>query len=665
MGQLVIKLDEKHINRWYLLDKAMVLKKSSTARKRVKAEEILKQIIGEEEADYQLSVLALLNLCELYITELEFTNGYTNVAEILAEVGPLINQLLDIAEKSHSYWVWGETHLFQAKLALISLNLEEARRFLTQGQKIAEKYGLEFLAKVKDQAYDVPFIIFTGKGREEVAIQALNLGADYYLQKGGDPKSQFRELINLIEKSMEKRKSDISVRKSEEKFSKAFQFSMTGIVIIRFTDQVILDVNNNFSKTVDYTKDEIVGKKIDELNLWARTEDNDFLYKQLIEIGEIIDFETLIVGKSGQIIPLQISATLIDIEGELCILLISRDISDLTQALEDSKENLLKYQTLFEESPIALFNLNMFAVKKTFEELNIATLQQFSKALKKQPKFLSDLILMIKILDVNRTAIELIGAHDKQDLLRYFQYENVEKNYDLYTKILNGLLNNKVKFEEEIEITRLTGDKAKVFLKISVAPKSENTWSKVFVSGINITKRALVEATLRKERQAFRIIADASNIAIDSLKEFCDKILAGLSNVLSFDHGSIRLLNKETMMLEYVSSVGITESVRKHLKPLSINDKNHNLVSRLLEKKIVYFPDVPKSSMKDSIFAKELEIASYIFCPLLDSSNSIIGSIQFCCKDSKEISDDDITFFESIAEILSSIFEQKLKKSQD
>ncbi|MFX0074571.1 MAG: hypothetical protein ACFE96_03970 [Candidatus Hermodarchaeota archaeon] len=142
MGHLVMELNEKHMNRWYLLDKALVLKESQGAHKKVKAEEILRQLIEEEKSNYELLVYALLNLSELHITELEITNE----VEILEKVRPLITQLLDIAEKSRSYWIWGEIFLLQAKLALLSLNLKEARRFLTQGQKIAEKYRLESLA---------------------------------------------------------------------------------------------------------------------------------------------------------------------------------------------------------------------------------------------------------------------------------------------------------------------------------------------------------------------------------------------------------------------------------------------------------------------------------------------------------------------------------------
>ena len=58
--------------------------------------------------------------------------------------------------------------------------------------------GISFLKNLRRNGNKTPFIIFTGRGREEVAIQALNEGADFYLQKGGDPKSQFAELVNKI-----------------------------------------------------------------------------------------------------------------------------------------------------------------------------------------------------------------------------------------------------------------------------------------------------------------------------------------------------------------------------------------------------------------------------------------------------------------------------------
>jgi len=63
--------------------------------------------------------------------------------------------------------------------------------------------GIAFLKTVRSKGNIVPFIIFTGKGREEVVIEALNSGADFYLQKGGDPKAQFVELAHKIRQAIQ------------------------------------------------------------------------------------------------------------------------------------------------------------------------------------------------------------------------------------------------------------------------------------------------------------------------------------------------------------------------------------------------------------------------------------------------------------------------------
>jgi signal transduction histidine kinase/DNA-binding NarL/FixJ family response regulator len=67
--------------------------------------------------------------------------------------------------------------------------------------------GIAFLKVVRTRYPKLPFVIFTGRGREEVAIEALNSGADRYIQKGGDPRSQFTELIHTVKDSVEKRRT--------------------------------------------------------------------------------------------------------------------------------------------------------------------------------------------------------------------------------------------------------------------------------------------------------------------------------------------------------------------------------------------------------------------------------------------------------------------------
>ncbi|MGB8821406.1 MAG: response regulator, partial [Methanoregula sp.] len=68
--------------------------------------------------------------------------------------------------------------------------------------------GLEFLKRLRSEGNDTPFIIFTGRGREEIVIDALNSGADFYLQKGGEPQSQFAELRSKISQAISRRRAE-------------------------------------------------------------------------------------------------------------------------------------------------------------------------------------------------------------------------------------------------------------------------------------------------------------------------------------------------------------------------------------------------------------------------------------------------------------------------
>ena len=111
---------------------------------------------------------------------------------------------------------------------------------------------------------DVPFILFTGKGREEVVIEALNSGADFYIQKGGEPKSQFTELIHKLNQAISRKKAEEAQQDAE---------------------QDLMRLNEEISKKLE---EEILISEFSQILLNAGT------------ITEILDyFENIIFSRSG------------------------------------------------------------------------------------------------------------------------------------------------------------------------------------------------------------------------------------------------------------------------------------------------------------------------------------------------------------------------------
>jgi len=91
-----------------------------------------------------------------------------------------------------------------------------------------EMDGIALLKQIREAGSRVPFIIFTGRGREDVVIEALNSGADFYLQKGGDPKTQFAELANAIRQLAGRRRVEAAFHRSEEMLHKAESLAHLG-----------------------------------------------------------------------------------------------------------------------------------------------------------------------------------------------------------------------------------------------------------------------------------------------------------------------------------------------------------------------------------------------------------------------------------------------------
>lgn len=74
--------------------------------------------------------------------------------------------------------------------------------------EMPEINGLDILKQLRDEGNQIPFILFTGKGREEVAMKAINLGANRYVTKGGNIDTQFNILLNAI-------KAEVTIKKIE------------------------------------------------------------------------------------------------------------------------------------------------------------------------------------------------------------------------------------------------------------------------------------------------------------------------------------------------------------------------------------------------------------------------------------------------------------------
>jgi PAS domain S-box-containing protein len=119
--------------------------------------------------------------------------------------------------------------------------------------------GIAFLKAVRQQYGDIPFILFTGRGREEVVIEAINNGADSYLQKGADPNAQFAELAHRIRQAVKRRHAEHSLQESEKLLADIINFLPDATFAIDKTGHVIA-WNRAIEELTGVLSEDIIGR---------------------------------------------------------------------------------------------------------------------------------------------------------------------------------------------------------------------------------------------------------------------------------------------------------------------------------------------------------------------------------------------------------------------
>jgi len=140
------------------------------------------------------------------------------------------------------------------------------------------------------------------------------------------------------------------LRESEARYRLAFKTSPDAVNINRLEDGTYLDVNAGFERITGWSGDEVIGRSSAEINIWNNPADRRKLVDALNSRGVCENLEAEFRMKSGEIRTGMMSANVIQLKGEPCILSITRDITELKQA----GEQLRKLSLAVDQSPASI-----------------------------------------------------------------------------------------------------------------------------------------------------------------------------------------------------------------------------------------------------------------------------------------------------------------------
>ena len=235
------------------------------------------------------------------------------------------------------------------------------------------KDGLQFL---KEVGSEVPFILFTGKGREEVAIKALNLGADGYINKIGKPETVYGELAHCISQSVERQKAKRALVDSDKKFRTLVEHTGVGVAVIQ--DGHVVFYNNYFYEMMGYTDTEFREVNFQKM---IHPEDRTLAMERIRQrmahqLQSSAGIQLRLLTKSGRILPVEATSFKSEWDNKPAlmayILKIDEQKSENTRARKHLEKKLRdaekKYHAIFDKTPLGILIIDSSGTAVDFNE---------------------------------------------------------------------------------------------------------------------------------------------------------------------------------------------------------------------------------------------------------------------------------------------------------
>lgn len=344
--------------------------------------------------------------------------------------------------------------------------------------------GLTLLDQIRDHYPELPFILFTGKGSEEVASDAISKGVTDYLQKGGT--ERYRLLKNRIVDAVEKQQT-----KAEQiRQLHAIETAREGISVLDDTGSFIF-VNQAFAELYGYSQNEMVGKHVE--CIFPETE-IDLIYDKVLPSVEVDGYwrgETTGLRRDGTTFIEDHVVASTDDADLICTV---RDVTEQKQRQAELRESEERYRTLVENTPNAIIVLHEG-----------------------------------QVVYANLAFVELLNADDKSDVIGLSHLENIPPEYVDVVESRLEQVSQRDREEgdwidrREGEIITLDGKTKPV--EVTAAPISYEGEPAFQIIIEDISERTKREQELRREKRRFQSIFVNSHDAIMLLDPREDEII--------------------------------------------------------------------------------------------------------------------------------------------
>lgn len=386
---------------------------------------------------------------------------------------------------------------------------------------------------------------------------------------------------------------------SELKFKIIFEQASIGIANIDIATGNFLEINNKFCELLGYTQNEMKQKNFQSI---THPDDlqNDLLNVSKIENGLIHEYsiEKRYFTKQGKIIWVNLNVTSIldQTKKQDTAISIVEDITLKKEAEELLKKSEIRFKSLFEDTPIPLWEEDFSAVKKYLDELKLINEnpETVARYFKMHPEVIDKCISLVKITDVNTMCLNLYKVKTKNDLTsRPSQIIHKESKPE-FTEQLIAVTQGEKHLIVDTKLKNSEGEYRDVNLRWNVIRGYEKTLERIIVSAEDITDRKQSEKTILDSQQRVKSLINT----IDGIVWECSPVTLSFTfisqkveNILGYTPQE--WLENPTFWRDHIYEED-SEWVQNYCKIQTDDKLNHDFEYRMVAKNgsIVWLRDI-------------------------------------------------------------------------